>query len=312
MSQTDAIERITADDELDRAYITNTEKDEKNKILPSTLYLVATPIGNLADLSERAVKVLSGVDFIAAEDTRNTGHLLSYLGIRKPLISYFEHNKRERGEVIADRLAAGESCALVTDAGTPAISDPGEDLVALCAARGIAVTSIPGCCAGITALTLSGLPTGRFCFEGFLSMNKSERRRHLDELKREKRTMIFHEAPHKLIATLADLAETFGEERRISLCRELTKRNEEVLRLTLKEANEYYAANAPRGEYVLIVEGATTDAPADEPAFWASLSIPDHVAYHMARGLDRKEAIKVAAKERGVPKNEVYKEVAND
>ncbi len=294
------------------SYMDNHAPQEKNRIMPSTLYLVATPIGNLADLSERAIKVLSEVDFIAAEDTRNTGHLLTYLGIRKPLVSYFEHNKRERGGVIADRLAAGESCALVTDAGTPAISDPGEDLVALCASRGIAVTSIPGCCAGITALTLSGLPTGRFCFEGFLSMNKSDRRRHLESLKRESRTMIFHEAPHKLIATLSDLAETFGEARRISLCRELTKRNEEVLRLTLGEANDYYAVNAPRGEYVLVVEGCSPDAPADEPTFWASLSIPDHVAYHMARGLDRKEAIKATAKDRGVPKNEIYKEVAND
>lgn len=289
-----------------------TEREEKNRILPSTLYLVATPIGNLADLSERAIKVLTEVDFIAAEDTRNTGHLLSYLGIRKPLISYFEHNKRERGEVIAERLVAGESCALVTDAGTPAISDPGEDLVALCASRGIAVTSIPGCCAGITALTLSGLPTGRFCFEGFLSMNRTERRRHLEELKRERRTMIFHEAPHKLIATLADLAETFGGERRIALCRELTKRNEEVLRMTLREANEHYATHAPRGEYVLIVEGATEDATTDEPIFWSNLSIPDHVAYHMACGLDRKEAIKATAKDRSLPKNEVYKAVAND
>ena len=182
MSMTDENQHIPEADGIDRGFDTTGNLSEKNKILPSTLYVVATPIGNLADLSERAVKVLSEVDFIAAEDTRNTGHLLSYLGIRKPLISYFEHNKRERGEVIANRLAAGESCALVTDAGTPAISDPGEDLVALCASRGITVTSIPGCCAGITALTLSGLPTGRFCFEGFLSMNKSERRRHLEEL----------------------------------------------------------------------------------------------------------------------------------
>ena len=171
---------------------------EKNQIMPSTLYLVATPIGNLADLSERAIKVLSEVDFIAAEDTRNTGHLLSYLQIQKPLVSYHEHNKRERGEQICDRLQAGESCALVTDAGTPAISDPGEDLIALCAKKGITVTSIPGCCAGITALTLSGLPTGRFTFEGFLSVNKSDRKKHLDSLKNESRTMIFHEAPHKL------------------------------------------------------------------------------------------------------------------
>lgn len=281
---------------------------EKNQITPSTLYLVATPIGNLADLSERAVKVLSEVDFIAAEDTRNTGHLLSYLHMQKPLVSYHEHNKRERGEQICERLQAGESCALVTDAGTPAISDPGEDLVALCAERGITVTSIPGCCAGITALTLSGLPTRRFTFEGFLSVNKSERKKHLDSLKNEPRTMIFHEAPHKLKSTLADLRETFGDTRRISLCRELTKLNEEVLRLTLSEAVTYYEENAPRGEYVLVVDGAEEGSNTAE-VFWADMSIPDHVAHYVAQGMTKKDAIKTAAKDRGVPKNEVYQQV---
>ena len=281
---------------------------EKNQITPSTLYLVATPIGNLADLSERAVKVLSEVDFIAAEDTRNTAHLLSYLNIQKPLVSYHEHNKRERGEQICDRLQAGESCALVTDAGTPAISDPGEDLVALCAEKGITVTSIPGCCAGITALTLSGLPTRRFTFEGFLSVNKSERKKHLDSLKNEPRTMIFHEAPHKLKSTLADLREIFGDTRRISLCRELTKLNEEVLRLTLSEAVAYYEENAPRGEYVLVVEGAEEGSNTAE-VFWADMSIPDHVAHYVAQGMTKKDAIKAAAKDRGVPKNEVYQQV---
>ena len=281
---------------------------EKNQIMPSTLYLVATPIGNLSDLSERAVKVLSEVDFIAAEDTRNTGHLLSYLHIQKPLVSYHEHNKRERGEDICDRLQAGESCALVTDAGTPAISDPGEDLVALCAERGITVTSIPGCCAGITALTLSGLPTRRFTFEGFLSVNKAERKSHLDSLKGEVRTMILHEAPHKLKTTLADLRETFGDDRRISLCRELTKLNEEVLRLTLAEAVAYYEANPPRGEYVLVVEGARERSAASE-TFWADMTVPDHVAYYVEKGMTKKDAIKAAAKDRGVPKNEVYQQV---
>ena len=282
--------------------------NEKNQIIPSTLYLVATPIGNLADLSERAIKVLNEVDFIAAEDTRNTAHLLSYLNVQKPLVSYHEHNKRERGEQICDRLQAGESCALVTDAGTPAISDPGEDLVALCASRGIAVTSIPGCCAGITALTLSGLPTGRFCFEGFLSVNKSDRKKHLNSLKNERRTMIFHEAPHKLKTTLADLCDTFGETRRISLCRELTKLNEEVLRLTLGGAVSYYEENAPRGEYVLVVEGAEEGDTAEE-AFWADMTIPDHVAHYMEQGMTKKDAIKAAAKDRGVAKNEVYQAV---
>ena len=281
---------------------------EKNQIQASTLYLVATPIGNLADLSERAIKVLSEVDFIAAEDTRNTGHLLSYLHIQKPLVSYHEHNKRERGENICDRLQAGESCALVTDAGTPAISDPGEDLVALCARRGITVTSIPGCCAGITALTLSGLPTRRFTFEGFLSVNKAERKKHLDTLKGEVRTMIFHEAPHKLKATLSDLRDTFGDDRRISLCRELTKLNEEVLRLTLAEAVAYYEENAPRGEYVLVVEGAREDS-STAATFWADMTVPDHVAHYVAQGMTKKDAIKAAAKDRGVPKNEVYQQV---
>ena len=284
---------------------------EKNQITPSTLYLVATPIGNLSDLSERAIKVLSEVDFIAAEDTRNTGHLLSYLHIQKPLVSYHEHNKRERGENICDRLQGGESCALVTDAGTPAISDPGEDLVTLCAERGITVTSIPGCCAGITALTLSGLPTRRFTFEGFLSVNKAERKKHLDSLKNEPRTMIFHEAPHKLKTTLSDLRDTFGDTRRISLCRELTKLNEEVLRLTLAEAVAYYEENAPRGEYVLVVEGAGEGSTVTE-AFWTDMTVPDHVAYYVGQGMTKKDAIKAAARARGVPKNEVYQQVLDD
>ena len=276
---------------------------EKNRILPGCLYLVATPIGNLSDLSERAVSVLSGVDFIAAEDTRNTGKLLSCLNIRKPLVSYHEHNKRERGGQICDRLAAGESCALVTDAGTPAISDPGEDLVRLCAERGIPVTSIPGCCAGITALTLSGLSTGRFCFEGFLPTEKKPRAARLAALATEERTMLLHEAPHRLRETLSELVAALGEGRRVALCRELTKLNEEVLRLTLGQAVAYYEAQEPRGEYVLVLEG--TD-PAAAPRFWEGLSIPAHVARYEGEGLSRKEAIKAAARDRGVPKNDVY------
>ena len=280
---------------------------EKNKIEKGMLYLVATPIGNLADLSERAIKVLSEVDFIAAEDTRNSMKLLSYLGISKPMVSYFEHNKRERGQVIADRLKAGESCALITDAGTPAISDPGEDIVALCAEHNIPVTSIPGACAGIVALTLSGLPTGRFCFEGFLSANKGERRERLLELENEKRTMIFHEAPHKLKATLEDMKNTFGEERKISLCRELTKKNEEVLRLTLASAVEYYENNAPRGEYVLIVEGSNKKNTSE--CFFENMSIEEHVNFYISNGLSKMDAIKSCAKDRGVHKNVIYKEI---
>lgn len=278
--------------------------EEKNKVESRTLYLVATPIGNLADLSERAVKVLSEVDFIAAEDTRNSMRLLSYLGISKPMVSYFEHNKKERGEQIVSRIEAGESCALITDAGTPAISDPGEDIVALCAERGVNVSSIPGPCAAIVALTLSGLPTGRFSFEGFLSANKSERRKQLSSLAAEQRTMIFHEAPHKLKATLADMQATFGGERRISLCRELTKLNEEAHRTTLDGAVAHYEANEPRGEYVLVVEGAPQKSAED----FSEMSIEEHVASYIAAGMSKKDAIKAVAKDRNVPKNEIYKE----
>ncbi|MBQ8185839.1 MAG: 16S rRNA (cytidine(1402)-2'-O)-methyltransferase, partial [Clostridia bacterium] len=234
----------------------NVSQFEKNAVEGGVLYLVATPIGNLADISERALKVLSEVDFVAAEDTRNTGLMLSRFDISKPMISYFEHNKRERGEIIVDRIEAGESCALVTDAGTPAISDPGEDIVRLCHERGVKVTSIPGCCAAVTALTLSGLPTGRFTFEGFLSTSKSERRERLSELASEQRTMIFYEAPHKLRNTLDDLLSHFGGDREISLCREITKLNEEVCRTTLAEAVEIYREKEPRGEYVLVISGA--------------------------------------------------------
>ena len=282
---------------------------EKNRVLPGVLYLVATPIGNLSDLSERAIKVLSEVDFIAAEDTRNSLKLLTHLGIQKPMISYFEHNKRERGEAIAARLEGGESCALITDAGTPAISDPGEDLVALCAERGIAVSSIPGCCAAITALTLSGLPTGRFCFEGFLPMNKAERKARLEELKKEPRSMILHEAPHKLKHTLDDLCAALGGDRRIALCRELTKLNEDVQRCTLSEAVAHYQTNEPRGEYVLVVDGVSTADPSD--TFWTNMTVPEHVAHYRAQGLEKMDAIKAAAKDRGVPKNQIYREVVD-
>ena len=286
----------------------NEYREEKNAIVGGMLYLVATPIGNLADLSERAIKVLSEVDFIAAEDTRNTQKLLSILGISKPLVSYFEHNKRERGEQIIQRLQAGESCALVTDAGTPAVSDPGADLVVLCAECGVSVTGIPGCCAAITALTLSALPTGRFTFEGFLSTNKAERREHLGDLKTEKRTMILHEAPHKLRTTLCDLADAFGGDRRIALCRELTKLNEEVVRTTLDGAIALYEQKEPRGEYVLVIEGASESAE-QGGAFWQDMTIPAHVQYYVNTGMSEKDAIKAAAKDRGVHKNEVYSRI---
>ena len=282
------------------------QQTEKNRVLPGTLYLVSTPIGNLADLSERAIKVLSQVDFVAAEDTRNSGILLSRLGIRRPMISYFEHNKRERGEEIAARLKAGESCALVTDAGTPAVSDPGEDLVALCASRGIRVSAVPGPVASITALTLSGLPTGRFCFEGFLPPVKSKRVSRLRELAGETRTLLFHEAPHKLSRTLDDLAFVFGGNRKIAVCRELTKLNEEVLRTTLSEAAAYYKENEPRGEFVLVVAGAPEK---QNEQGKTDLPLAEQVLQYEREGLSRKDAIKRVARERSLPKNEVYQAV---
>ena len=277
--------------------------EEKNKTMPHTLYLVATPIGNLADMSERAIKVLREVDFIAAEDTRNTQRLLNYFGINKPLVSYHEHNKAERGEKIIERLSAGESCALVTDAGTPAISDPGADLVKLCAERGVSVSSIPGACAAITALTLSALPTERFCFEGFLPVANKERKKRLDALLTEERTMIFHEAPHKLRTTLEDMRAALGDDRKISLCRELTKLNEEVLRTTLGEAVRIYSEREPKGEYVLVLEGTKVSETLPE----TELTIEEQVAYYIESGMSKMDAIKATAKSRGIPKNDVYK-----
>ena len=288
----------------------NLSKEDKNKIIGGTLYLVATPIGNLSDISERALKTLSEVDFVAAEDTRNSGKLLAYFGISKPMVSYFEHNKRERGLVILERLKNGESCALVTDAGTPAISDPGEDLVVLCAENGIPVTSIPGCSAVVNALALSALPTGRFCFEGFLSTNKNERFSRLNEIKNDTRTTIFYEAPHKLQKTLDDIYEVFGD-RKISLCRELTKLNEEILRTTLTNAIDYYKENAPRGEYVLVIEGVGENAKSED-AFWKDMTIEAHLDFYISQEMKKMDAIKAVAKDRGVSKSEIYKIVNTD
>ena len=234
--------------------------------MSGTLYLVATPIGNLGDFSPRAAETLKAADFIAAEDTRVSVKLLNHFQIKKPMVSYHEHNHVTAGQAILRRLLAGESCALVTDAGTPAISDPGEDLVRLCAENNVTVFCIPGCCAAVTALAVSGLPTGRFTFEGFLTVNKKSRREHLDSLRAETRTMIFHEAPHKLRTTLADLIAAFGPERRVALCRELTKLHEETLRTTLGGAAAYYRENAPKGEYVLVVAGAEPET--EPPVSW--------------------------------------------
>ena len=267
-----------------------------------TLYLVPTPIGNLSDISDRCRETLQSVDFIAAEDTRVTLRLLNHMGIKKPLVSYYEHNKEVSGPKIVERLLAGESCALVTDAGSPAISDPGEDLVRLCAEAGVTVTAIPGPCAAITALSISALPTGRFTFEGFLSTAKKNRFAHLDSLRAEQRTMIFYEAPHKLAGTLSDLRQVFGGTRRICLCRELTKLHEEALRMTLDEAVAYYETQAPRGEYVLIVEGARESA---EPAVTQDDAVA-RVQELIAQGYSKKDAVRQVAAETGFPKNALY------
>ena len=268
----------------------------------STLCLVPTPIGNLSDISPRARQALADADFIAAEDTRVALRLLNHLGLKKPLVSYYEHNKEGSGPKIVARILTGQRCALVSDAGSPAISDPGEDLVRLCAEAGIPVTAIPGPCAAITALSISGLPTGRFCFEGFLSTNKKSRQAHLDGLRSETRTMIFYEAPHKLTATLADLSAVFGAERRISLCRELTKLHEEVLRTTLGEAAAYYAEHAPRGEFVLIGEGAAPLA----PEAVSEADALEAVRALIGQGLSRKDAVRLVSEQTGIPKNELY------
>lgn len=266
------------------------------------LYLVPTPIGNLGDLSTRIIETLQEADFIAAEDTRVSLKILNHLGLKKPMVSYYRHNTETSGPQILARIMAGENCALVTDAGTPAISDPGEELVAQCAEAGVQVCAIPGPCALVTALAVSGLPTGRFTFEGFLAMNKKNRAAHLDSLKAERRTMIFYEAPHKLCATLADMAAAFGAERRISLCRELTKLHEEVRRTTLGEAAAYYAENPPRGEFVLVVAGA--EEPAEEGCtFEGALAL---VRARMDEGLSTKDAVKQVAKLTGFAKNQLY------
>ena len=266
------------------------------------LYLVPTPIGNLGDISQRCRETLEQADFIAAEDTRVSLKLLNHLGIKKSLVSYFEHNKAFKGDMIVQRILAGETCALVSDAGSPAISDPGEELVQQCAAAGITVCAIPGPCAVITALSISGQSTGRFCFEGFLSTAKKSRREHLDALKFEQRTMIFYEAPHKLLATLSDMAEVFGGDRSISLCRELTKLHEEVVRTTLGEAVERYTQSPPKGEFVLVVAGCP--APLQEEA--TPQDAAQRVQQLMKSGLSRKDAVKQTAQELKLPKNIVY------
>ena len=270
--------------------------------MSGTLYLVATPIGNLGDFSPRAVETLQSVDFIAAEDTRVSVKLLNHFEIKKPLVSYHAHNHVSAGQAILERLLGGESCALVTDAGTPAISDPGEELVRLCAQHDVEVLSIPGCCAAVNALAVSGLPAGRFTFEGFLTVNRKSRREHLESLKTEERTMIFHEAPHKLRTTLADLRDTFGPDRQIALCRELTKLHEQTRRCTLAEAVDYYAENEPKGEFVLVVAGAEKQ----EETTLSLEEAVDLVLERKAQGMRLKDAVRDVAADTGLSKNELY------
>lgn len=267
------------------------------------LYLCATPIGNLSDITFRCLEVLKSVDLIAAEDTRRTLTLLNHFEISKPLTSYYEHNRKEKGELLADEMAAGKSIALVSDAGTPAISDPGEDLVKICIDRGIDVVPVPGCVAAINALIGSGMPTGRFCFEGFLSVNKQSRREHLAAVRDEKRTLIFYEAPHKLLSTLYDFKTCFGGERKITLCRELTKIHEEFVRTDIDGAIAKYEETPPKGEFVLVVEGA----PEKEEDF-SQIGIREHVLRYIELGMNEKDAMKAAAKDRGIRKSDIYAE----
>lgn len=269
------------------------------------LYLCATPIGNLGDISARCLEAFQNADLIACEDTRRTVQLLNHFGIKKQLTSYHEHNKREKGEVIVNLLKEGKNVVLVSDAGTPAISDPGEDLVKLCIENDLRVTPIPGCVAGINALIVSGLPTRRFAFEGFLSVNKRHRKEHLESVKNDTHTLIFYEAPHKLTYTLADMLEILGD-RKIALCRELTKIHEEIIRTTLAEAQNLYTETSPKGEFVIVIEGAKE--PEKETAWWEEMSIEEHVEKYIADGVDSKEAVKMTAKDRGLPKREVYNE----
>lgn len=277
--------------------------------MTGTLYLCATPIGNLNDMTPRVISTLQEVDVIAAEDTRNSLKLLNHFQIRTPMTSYHEYNKVEKAERLVAQLQEGKNVALITDAGTPAISDPGEVLVMKCHEAGIPVTSLPGCCALITALTLSGLPTRRFCFEGFLPVDKKEKKYILEELADETRTIILYEAPHHLKRTLEELYETLGE-RRITLCRELTKRFETVFPTTLKNALAYYEENEPKGEYVLVLSGKDPkQIQQDKQREWTEISLPEHMKIYEEQGIDHKEAMKKVAKDRGISKRDVYQQL---
>ena len=276
------------------------------------LYLVATPIGNLEDMTYRAVRVLEEVDVIAAEDTRNSIKLLNHFEIKTPMTSYHEYNKVDKAKVLVDKMLAGQTVALITDAGTPGISDPGEELVRQAVQAGINVTSVPGPAACINALIISGLPTRRFVFEAFLPSDKKERAAVLEELSHETRTMIIYEAPHRLCRTLAELAEILGGDRQIAVCKELTKRHETVYRSDIKGAVDYYNANEPRGEYVLVIAGLNReDIIRDKQDAWKEMPLEEHLKHYESQGIERREAIKLVAKDRGVPKREIYNMTLN-
>lgn len=279
---------------------------EEGAEMKGTLYLCATPIGNLGDITLRTLEVLKTVDLIAAEDTRHSRILLDHFHISTPMTSYHEHNKYEKAEALVEKLQSGMKIALITDAGTPAISDPGEELVRQCLDAGVSVTSLPGPCACITALTISGLPTRRFCFEAFLPADKKERRQILEELKQETRTMILYEAPHRLKKTLEELLEALGD-RGITICRELTKKYEEGWQTSLAEAISYYRETEPRGEFVLVIRGRTAEELEKERAQeWEQLSLSEHLDYYLKQGMDKKDAMKQMAKDRGCTKREIY------
>lgn len=272
-----------------------------------TLYLCATPIGNLEDITYRVLRTLKEVDLIAAEDTRNSIRLLNHFEIKTPMTSYHEYNKIEKAYQLVAKMREGKNIALITDAGTPGISDPGEDIVRICYEEGIPVTSLPGAAACITALTMSGLPTRRFAFEAFLPKDKKEHQAVLEGLKTETRTIIIYEAPHHLVRTLQELSDTLGGERRLTICRELTKRHEEKLQMTLADSLSYYEVNEPRGEYVLIIAGRSREEmKKEEQAGWEALSLEEHMAHYESQGIDRKEAMKRVAKDRGVSKRDIY------
>ena len=272
-----------------------------------TLYLCATPIGNLEDITYRVLRTLKEVDLIAAEDTRNSIRLLNHFEIKTPMTSYHEYNKIEKAYQLVAKMREGKNIALITDAGTPGISDPVEDIVRICYEEGIPVTSLPGAAACITALTMSGLPTRRFAFEAFLPKDKKEHQAVLEELKTETRTIIIYEAPHHLVRTLQELHDTLGGDRRLTICRELTKRHEEKLQMTLADSLSYYEVNEPRGEYVLIIAGRSREEmKKEEQAGWEALSLEEHMAHYESQGIDRKEAMKRVAKDRGVSKRDIY------